>query len=174
MSNYLNITLQQRIDAAAINAGNVQLIVVNAYAPELESTLQLDTADMSPDTLEAFRTVTDFLTYAFEATCPVIKVAFDVDGYLFDFSESYMRNAQNTLFDTPIENGLLLGVRFEFPGFNLNPFLGVVYEWGKGFTPEDKTALLENITTRSWHNYTWRYRYHSRYNGVHCQQRNPR
>jgi len=147
MSSVINLTLLERVDQARIDAGNVQFTVVNGYSTNLDRTIVRDIDTMDAPTLAAFKKVTDFITYGFEAGCAIINVALDVSTGVFDFGASYLRDKIATDSVTPIANGLLLGIRFEFAGFTTNTFIDTVFEWGKGFTPEDIALLAAKIVT---------------------------
>jgi len=138
--NIINLTILQHSDRADVAAAGTTVTVTNNYASGLKSTDVVTLSAMDADTLEAFKKVTDYFTYAFEALCPVIKVVYAVR--VFTLSGSYNRSGVSTVTPVFITTGTTLDVRFEFPGFDINAFVTVQYVFGTGFD----TAALATLT----------------------------
>ena len=140
MSNLFTINIAQRIDQDMFIDPGAQFTATNNYDTNLKPGNLFTVSDMDTDTLAAFKKVTDYITYAFEASYPVIKIDYH-DG-IFDFGGSYLRNAASTAAPAALPSGTVITVRFEFSGFVENSAIQVPYVYGSGFASGD-IALLE-------------------------------
>jgi len=139
MSNLINLTILKHADRDDIAVSGTTVTVTNSYASGLKDTDVVTLSAMDADTLEAFKKVTDYFTYAFEALCPVIKVAYA--ARVFNLAGSYNRSAVGTVTPVFITTGTLLDVRFEFPGFDINDTVTASYVFGSGFDGAALTTL---------------------------------
>jgi len=137
--NLINLTILQHSDRADVAAAGTTVTVTNSYATGLKDKDVVTLNAMDADTLEAFKKITDYFTWAFEALCPVIKVVYA--ARVFNLSGSYNRSVVSTVTPAFITTGTTLDVRFEFPGFDINAFVTVQYVFGTGFD----TAALASL-----------------------------
>lgn len=142
MSNVINISLLQRLDSAEIDAGGIKdILLLNEYDGGLAEDAVIAVADLDSTTLAAFKTVNDFLTWQFEANCPVIKVKYTPEDKEFDLRESYLRDVVDTDAVAALDDETPVKVRFEFPGFEENTFIDVTAFYKSDFDPDDIAAL---------------------------------
>lgn len=142
MSTILNITLPVRNDRASIGTGaGLVLAVANAYNGDLSAEAEIDVSAMDADTLEAFKKVVDHITYAFEATYPVVKVAYDDVAKEFDLTASYLRSAVSTASPAALADGTPILMRVEFPGFEANTFVEAELPYNEAITLATDDAL---------------------------------
>lgn len=146
MIDVLNIALLKRLDQSVIDAAiaapeTLTILLTNQYDDGLTDEASVNVNDMDSTTLTAFKTVTDYLSYLFEAGCPVFKIAYDELGYEWDLSDSYLRDAVSTASPTAMTADQPLTVRFEFPSFVTGEAIEAVFEYGTGFSSADKLAL---------------------------------
>jgi len=139
MSNLINLTILQHADNADVAVSGTTVTVNNSYASGLKDKDVVTLSAMDADTLEAFKKVTDYFTYAFEASCPVIKVAYA--ARVFSLAGSYDRSGVGTVTPPFITTATPLDVRFEFPGFDVNDFVTAQYIFGTGFDTAALAAL---------------------------------
>jgi len=139
--NLINLTILQHADNADVAAAGTTVTVTNSYASGLKDTDVVTLSAMDADTLAAFKKVTDYFTYAFEAMCPVIKIGYA--ARVFSLGGSYERGSNvSTAAPSEITGGTTLDVRFEFPGFDVNGFVTAQYVFGVGFN----SAALATLT----------------------------
>lgn len=149
MSNAINQNILLRLDRDNIDTyiaatTPMQINTKNLYSPDLPVDGIQFVGDMDTDTLEAFKVYMDFVSYQYEATFPIVKVAFDAGTKTFDLSGSYLRDKVETQAVTALTDNMPITVRFEFPGFESNKVVEITYPYNGEISVADKDLLAES------------------------------
>ena len=148
MSDIQSVTLLQRMDRAEINLAiaaetAIAVKVYNQYTTDVDEQVTVSVNDMDTDTLEAFKVMTDAVSYALEANSAIVKVGYNTETKVFAFGRSYLRDKVETDDVTSLADGFEIAMRVEFAGFEVNEVVNVAYQYNVGFSGPDKTVLAD-------------------------------
>lgn len=145
MSNIMKVNFPNHIDRKKIDStvGDVIIEVFNNYSGDSNVPKIVNLKDLTGDDLDFFCDVIDRLTYPIEAGSNIFLI--QKTDKIFNLESSFFRDSEIIPKEgTPVDDGTVLMVRFEIPGFELNAFREIPLYFNLDFNPAD-LLLLEEI-----------------------------